>query len=245
MVEQNVMDLSYGNALLMGGIIAGAGALPLSASLDISKTGVSEASVTIKDEMLTVSTVLTEVKNNRCSNGVAKLYLWAGTKLTMDENLYVNRGGELKGDAELIYQTDGKCLTIGGNGSSFSWGSSTTLTIIYAPTAPPTEEIQWLILDATAGKECSIDYRNKTPLTFNCTATNLTNVGVVYSAADIGTGEIGLVVGGYNDQYRDPTFTTLTIVAKPTPNTIPEPTTAVFALLGVLGTALTRRRRAQ
>ncbi len=238
------MKLSYRNALL-GCFLAGAGALPLSASLDISKTGVSEAAVTIKDEMLTVSTVLTEVANNRCSNGVAKLYLWAGTQLTMDENLNVNRGGELKGNAKLIYQDNQTCLTIGGNGSQFSWGSSTTLTITYAPTATPTEEIQWLILDATAGKECSIDYRNKTPLTFNSKATDLTNVGVVYSATDIGTGEVGLVVGGYNDQYRDPTFTTLTIVAKPTPNTIPEPTTAAFALMGVLGIALTRRRRPQ
>lgn len=98
--------------------------------------------MTIRDEILSVTTVLTEVANNRCSNGVAKLYLWAGTQLTMDESIYVNRGGELKGNAELIYQDNQTCLTIGDNGSSFSWGSSTTLTITYAPTATPTEEIQ-------------------------------------------------------------------------------------------------------
>lgn len=234
------MKLPYRNALL-GCIVAGACALPLSASLDITRTGINEASVNIRDEILTVSAVMKEVTYYQHYNGVAKLYLWAETQLTMDESVYVNRGGELKGNAELIYQDSKTCLTIGGNGSSFSWGSSTTLTITYAPTATPTEEIQWLILDATAGKECSIDYRNTTPLTFNCTATNLTNVGVVYSAADIGTGEIGLVVGGYNDQYRDPSFTTLTIVAKPTPNTIPEPTTATLSLLAL--SALTARRR--
>lgn len=240
------MKMPYGNALLMGCIVAGACALPLSASLDISKTGINEASVNIRDEILTVSSVMKEVTYYQHYNGVAKLYLWAGTKLTMDESIYVNRGGELKGDAELIYQDNQTCLTIGGNGSSFSWGSSTNLTITYAPTATPTEEIQWLILDATAGKECSIDYRNKTPLTFKSTATDLTNVGVVYSAADIGTGEIGLVVGGYNSKSYDPTFTTLTIVAKPTAppqTTIPEPATATLSLLALAGLATRRKRK--
>lgn len=74
MLKQNSMQMPYRNALL-GCILAGASALPLSASLDISKTGINEASVNIRDEILTVSSVMQEVTYYQHYNGVAKLYL--------------------------------------------------------------------------------------------------------------------------------------------------------------------------
>lgn len=214
------------------------GALPLSASLDISTAGINEAAVTIKGEELTVSQMLKNVADSGYSDRVAYLYLWANTKLTIDESLTLNRGGEVKESAEFIYQTYGRCLTIGGNGQQFIWGSSSSLTITYDPVVSPTEEIQWLILDATSGKSCSVDYRNNTPLIFNSTAAGLKNVGVVYSADEIGLGEIGLVIGGSVGRIVNPSFTTLTIVAKP----IPEPGTATLCLIA-LATLTFRRRR--
>lgn len=68
-------------------------------------------------------------------------------------------------------------------------------------------------------------------------------LGWCYSADDIKEGEVGLLVGGYNDKVLNPTFTTLTIIAKGTAPAIPEPTTTVLTLLGVSALARKRRRR--
>ena len=213
------------------------------AEVSMEPVGFNEATITIKNEQMTASDLLAKTAREGYERGVGYLYLRDFTQLVMDANITSNRGGGITNNAELVFREGGITLTIKDNGSSFAWSNPANLTINYAPQTAPTEEEQWLVLDAPAGKPFFIDNRNKTPLTFNATGTSLTNVGVVYSADDIKEGEVGLLVGGYNDKVKNPTFTTLTIVAKGTAPAIPEPTTTVLTLLGVSALARKRRRR--
>lgn len=128
------------------------------------------------------------------------------------------------------------CLTLTDTGSAPVIGQNQHITIRFAPDAPPTDDICWLVFDASK-QPYRVSTRNNEPFVLECSIPGLTNRGVIASLDDLGVGEVGLLFGGVQKPEGAATsysFASLSVVARiPQGAPTPEPAGGILSLCSV------------
>lgn len=200
--------------------------------------------VKLQDETALASDLLADVKHDY-PGGIHELKisaLYDSMTLRLDTVL----------EAEFIFFSGSKQLTLevmnsnstlrrSSDGVGGEFGYTTQVQVLFNPTEPLTGDIDWLVFEAPLRAQ-TIDYRNQSPFTLVCNVEGLKNRGVVYSAADVLPGEVGLLIDGILDGSKQSCVKSVRIIARPLVQQLPEPTTATLSLLA-LATLIARRRR--